>query len=190
MSNLSSIKSILTFWFGDKTSPDYGKPKSFWFMSTPEIDRSIQDTFGSLYELAVKGELDDWLKTPEGSLSLVIILDQLSRNMFRGLPQSFAGDSKALEVAKAAIEKRYDQLLPKFQCVFLYMPFMHSEKLKDQYKSVELFEALGIAVNLDYAIKHKEIIVRFGRFPHRNVILGRASTPEELEFLKEPGSSF
>lgn len=190
MSNLSSIHTILTFWFGDQTSPEYGKPRSFWFMSTPEMDQTIRDSFGKLYQLAVKGDLDPWMNTPEGSLSLVIIFDQFSRNMFRGTPQSFASDFKGLEVAKVAIEKGYDSQLPPFQRAFLYMPFMHSENLKDQNKSVELFEALGIDASLDYAIRHKDIIARFGRFPHRNTILGRASTPEELAFLKEPDSSF
>ena len=138
----------------------------------------------------VRDELDSMANDPQGCLALIILLDQFSRNMFRGSAQAFAADEKALAHARTAVERGLDQQLPPFQRTFVYLPFEHSESLADQDRSVALFEALGDENTYDYAVRHRDIIVRFGRFPHRNVILGRESTPEELEFLKEPGSSF
>jgi len=184
------ITQILNFWFGDPTSPDYGQSKSFWFNSTPEIDHKIKDTFGKTYERALKGKLEDWKNTPEGTLALILLFDQFPRNMFRGTPQAFAMDGKALEVSKKSLKIGFDQECPVFQRKFMYLPFMHSENIEDQIKSVELFEELGEASGLDYAKRHYDIIAHFGRFPHRNAILNRQSTHDEIEFLKEPGSSF
>lgn len=184
------INRILEFWFGKSGDADYGKPKSYWFNSTPEIDKQIRHDFGDLYDQAAQGQLQSWQDTPEGCLSLIILFDQFSRNLFRGTPQVFATDSRALSIAKEAILKGFDQKLPLFQRSFLYMPFMHSESLSDQLKSVELFTSSGAEAGIDYAVRHKDIIQRFGRFPHRNAILNRESTPDEIEFLKQPGSSF
>jgi uncharacterized protein (DUF924 family) len=185
-----TITTILLFWFGDPASTDYGKAKSFWFHSTPEIDQSIRKDYELTYKLASAGKLDDWVKTPQGCLALILVLDQFPRNMFRGTPQAYVSDEKALQTAKIAIRKGFDQKLQPFQRQFIYLPFMHSENPEDQQKSVELYKALGDEDNLKYAINHREIIMRFGRFPHRNVILNRPSTPEEKAFLQQPGSSF
>lgn len=175
---------ILNFWFGDLDSPGYGEPKNFWFQSTPELDQKIRHAFGSDHEKAIAGKLDALLETPEGSLALVILLDQFPRNMYRSTPKSFASDSKALEVAEEALKKKFDQDLLPMQKMFLYLPYEHSEDLANQEKSVQLFEALGNEITLKYAIDHHDIIAKFNRFPHRNVILGRESTPEEIDFLK------
>ena len=175
---------ILNFWFGEPGSSSYAQYKDFWFQSTPELDQQIRYQFESVYQKVIKGELDDLLQTPDGSLALVILLDQFPRNMYRGTSQAFASDSKALMVAKKALEKKFDQNLLPLQKMFLYLPYEHSENLEDQEKSVELFKALGDETALQYAIKHRDIIAQFGRFPHRNIILGRKNTPKEMSFLK------
>lgn len=190
MSALEITSLILLFWFGEPDAPDYGKPKPFWFQSTPLLDQQIRDQFEPAYQKAMKGELEDLMKTPEGSLVLVLLLDQFPRNMYRGTSQAFAADQKALAVAKEALAKGFDQQLLLHQKAFLYLPFEHSESLADQEKSVELFTSLGNKENLDYALRHRDIIAQFGRFPHRNSILGRTSSPEEINFLKTPNSSF
>jgi uncharacterized protein (DUF924 family) len=189
--NISEIAaSILIFWFGPTDSPEYGQPKGFWFNSTPEIDRRIAQQFENSYNMASSGEMSSMMTMPEGSLALVILLDQFPRNMYRGTPAAFKSDELALSVAKHAIEMGYDQKLPVFQKKFLYMPFMHTESLSDQDQGVELFRSLNDEDSVKYMTMHRDIIARFGRFPHRNQILGRESTPEEIEFLKGPNSSF
>jgi uncharacterized protein (DUF924 family) len=175
-------EDVLRFWFGDED-----EPREEWFRKDEEFDREIQDRFGALYEEAASGALDGWRETSEGALALVIVLDQFPRNMFRGDPRSYATDEKARETARYAIDRAFDRDLPPVRRSFLYMPFMHSEELEDQRRSVELFEGMDPG---RYAIRHKEIVERFGRFPHRNAVLGRTTTPEEAEFLREPGSSF
>jgi uncharacterized protein (DUF924 family) len=129
------------------------------------------------------GDLDSWQNTPEGALALVIVLDQFPLNMFRGKPESFSTESQSREVARKAIAKGWDEKLEISSLAFLYMPFMHSENLEDQDRSVYLFEAAGLIDNLRFAKHHRELIRRFGRFPHRNAILGRESSEEELEYL-------
>jgi uncharacterized protein (DUF924 family) len=190
MDNKAIVDNILAFWFGEPNSPDYGEPKSFWWKSTPEIDRDIKDTYEGIYNKALAGELAGLMETPKGCLTLVLIFDQFPRNMFRGTKAVYETDEKALEISKAAIAKGFDMVLPIIECKFLYMPFMHSEKLEDQEEAVKLFDALGEESSIEYANDHRDIVARFGRFPHRNIILGRTSTPEEIDFLKEPGSSF
>jgi uncharacterized protein (DUF924 family) len=180
--------TILNFWFGEPDSSNYGQYKDFWFQSTPELDQQIRTQFEPLYKKAVKGELDVLLQTPEGSLALVILLDQFPRNMYRGTPQAFASDPKALEVATEALKKKFDHNLFPLQKMFLYLPFEHSEDIKNQEKSVTLFKALGDESILKYAIEHRDIIAQFGRFPHRNAILGRKSTLKEINFLKRNGA--
>ena len=184
MSLQDKISLILNFWFGEPDSAGYGEPKDFWFLSTPKLDQQIRHQFEPSYEKAIAGELDALLETPEGSLALIILLDQFPRNMYRGTPKSFASDSKALEVAEEALKKKLDQRLLPIQKMFLYLPLEHSEDLANQEKSVQLFKALGNDITLKYAIDHRDIIARFGRFPHRNAILGRESTLDEIEFLK------
>jgi uncharacterized protein (DUF924 family) len=182
MSAQASI--ILNFWFGEPEAPSYGQYKDFWFQSTPEFDERIRTQFEPIYKKAVKGELGALSQTPDGSLALVILLDQFPRNMYRGTPQAFASDQKALAIATEALEKKFDRDLFPLQKIFLYLPFEHSEDVKNQEKSVALFKALGDKTILRYAIEHYDTIVQFGRFPHRNAILGRESTPEEIHFLK------
>lgn len=184
MSLHAKASLILDFWFGEPNSANYGQPKSFWFQSTPELDQQIRKQFEPVYKKALNGELDALLETPEGSLALVILLDQFPRNMYRGTPQSFASDSKALEVAEIALNKKFDHTLLPLQKMFLYLPYEHSEDLANQEKSVQLFKAVGDEIALKYAIDHRDIIAKFGRFPHRNAILGRESNPEEINFLK------
>lgn len=181
---------VLSFWFGDPSSVQYGQAQSFWFQSTPEIDQNIKDLFEPDYNDAVSGKLPQLLDSALGSLTLVILLDQLPRNMYRNTAKAFATDSLALDTAKHSIKQGFDKTLPEFQRKFFYLPFMHSENLGDQEQCIALYKAITAPENLDYAIRHRDIIARFGRFPHRNAMLNRTSTAEEIEFLKQPGSSF
>lgn len=174
---------VLKFWFTDSS------PKQ-WFMRSDAFDAAIRDTLGPLHERAAAGELDDWATTPRGALALMILLDQAPRNLHRGSARAFASDPAALRHARAAIEAGFDAGLTDDERVFFYLPFEHSEDLADQERCIELCSALATKQYVDYAVRHRDIIARFGRFPHRNAVLGRASTPEELEFLKQPGSSF
>jgi uncharacterized protein (DUF924 family) len=183
---------VLDFWFGREGEPGYGEFREEWFRKDPEFDREVRDRFEELHEQAAAGALDGWKEDARSCLALVIILDQFPRNMYRGDPRSYATDGKAQETAEYAVDHALDRELPEFQRMFLYMPFMHSEDLAHQRRSVELFRGLGEdeADADSYAVRHMEIVERFGRFPHRNEVLGRPTTPEEAEFLKEPGSSF
>jgi uncharacterized protein (DUF924 family) len=193
----SSIESVLQFWFGIPNTPDahYSQRRRLWFGKHPEFDREIRDRFHSLYEQAANGELEGWRDTPQGNLALILLLDQVPRNMFRNMPRAFATDTQALIIAKQSIAQHVDRALEPIQRIFIYLPLEHSENLDDQHQSVQLFEALvadtpDLADCLDYAKRHQAIIERFGRFPHRNRILGRPSTPAEIIFLQQPGSSF
>ncbi len=190
----SSPADVLSFWFGGEGEPGYGEFRYQWFRKDDAFDREVTDRFGDLYRRAAAGELDAWREDAEGCLALVIVLDQFPRNMFRGDARTHATDGKALEAAKYAIERALDRELPAFQRMFLYMPFMHAEDVEDQRRAVELFEGLAAEPGgpdvVEYAVGHREIVERFGRFPHRNAILGRGTTPEEAEFLTQPGSSF
>jgi uncharacterized protein (DUF924 family) len=184
---------VLDFWFGREGEPGYGEFREAWFRRDPEFDRRIRDRFEPLYEEAAAGGLDDWKDEAHSCLALVILLDQFPRNMYRGDPRTYATDGKAQEIAEYAVDRALDRELPPFQRSFLYMPFMHSEDLEHQRRSVELFGGLAgprESGSPDYAVRHMEIIERFGRFPHRNEILGRQTTPEEAVFLTQPGSSF
>lgn len=174
---------VVRYWF-ETLSPDD------WYRAPPEVDAEIARRFGQLYESLRDAVPGDWLRTPQGRLAAILVLDQFPRNIHRGTPQAFATDDKALAFSKDAIAAGADMELPPEQRAFLYMPFQHAEDLAEQRRSLELFEALGNPNNLDFAVRHYDIIARFGRFPHRNDVLGRESTPEELAFLKEPGSSF
>lgn len=176
-------KEVLEFWFEELD------PKQ-WFNSTEELDQKIYRRFGELHDAAAKGELESWRVTPEGSLAEIILLDQFSRNIYRGKPDAFANDLAALVLAQEAIRKGFHSKLETFKRSFIYMPFMHSESLVVHKKALRLFNEPGLEDNFDYEIKHKNIIERFGRYPHRNKILGRDSTAEEIEFLSQPGSSF
>ncbi len=170
---------LLDFWF----APGMQK---HWFRSTPALDREIGERFGDTWRAGRDGELAAWEQTPEGALALTILLDQLPLNMFRSHPDSFSTEAQARGVADRAIARDFDQDMPVERLQFLYMPFMHSESLADQGRSVALFEAAGLTENGRFARHHRDIVARFGRFPHRNAILGRPTTPEEAAWLASP----
>lgn len=169
-------QDILEFWYSERM-------RQRWFASTPELDAEIRSKYENLWLQAANGELDGWRETPEGSLALVIALDQFPLNMFRGQPASFRTEQKAVETAKYALSQGHDQKIPGDRVAFLYMPLMHSENPDDQDLSVKLFEQANLESNLRFARHHRELIRRFGRFPHRNAILGRESSKEEIEYL-------
>lgn len=168
---------ILSFWF----APEH---EAFWFASTPDFDREIASRFGALHEQAHAGELDFWADTAEGALALILLLDQFPRNMFRGTPRAFESDARARAICRLALERSFDRLRPVRERPFFYLPLEHSEDLDDQRDCVRLNAELAHENYLDYAVAHHEIIDRFGRFPHRNHILGRETTAEEAEFMK------
>jgi len=188
---------ILTFWFDAPDAPNsqYGQQRKVWFRKDPEFDQQIRERFLEPYELARQGHLDNWQQSPRTALALTILLDQFPRNMFRGTPRSFEADGQALQIAQRAIAQHYDQVLLPVERMFFYLPFEHSENLHHQNQAVSHFEQLvrvapALQPTLDYAYRHQEVIEQFGRFPHRNAILKRPSTPEEVAFLQEPGSRF
>ncbi|OKH19239.1 DUF924 family protein [[Limnothrix rosea] IAM M-220] len=182
------------FWFGKSDSEIYGTSRKEWFIKNPAFDDQVRETLDVFYQQAKSGTLDDWRKFPLGCVALMVLLDQVPRNLFRGSPQAFATDEKALEIAKQAIAANFDKELLVVQRLFLYLPFEHSENIEEQRRSLELFAQLKdnpISESyIDYAQKHFDVIEQFGRFPHRNKILERESTAAELEFLSQPGSSF
>jgi uncharacterized protein (DUF924 family) len=190
----SRAGEVLDFWFGRKGDPEYGQFRDGWFRKDPDFDARVTKQFAGLYEEAAAGELDGWREDAESCLALVILLDQFPRNMFRGDGRTHAEDDRALGTSKYAVEHALDRELPAFQRMFLYMPFMHSENVEDQRRSVELFERLageeGAPDVVSYAVGHRDIVEQFGRFPHRNEILGRETTPDEAVFLTKEGSSF
>lgn len=177
------VDEVLSFWFSRRVEP-------LWFRSDPALDAEIRGRFGGLVAAAGAGERDGWLATPTGALALVILLDQFPRNIYRGTPAAFAADAKARVVADRALALGHDRQVEPARRMFFYLPFEHSEQLADQERSLALFTALGDAELLDYAVRHHDIIARFGRFPHRNAVLGRPSTAEERAFLTQPGSAF
>ena len=176
-------QKILQFWFDDI------KPAQWWVKDN-DFDQLIKDNYAALHASTHLCELYHWRQTPRGRLAEIIILDQFSRNMYRDQPQSFASDPLALALSQEAIIAEADQELTPIEKSFLYMPFMHSESAAIHKVAVALYEANGIESNYQFELKHKAIIDEFGRYPHRNEILGRVSTPAELEFLSGPGSSF
>ena len=176
-------QDVIEFWFHEID-------EEMWWKKDTEFDQLIQNRFGELLERAAAGELYDWRANALGSLAEVILLDQFPRNMYRGNPQSFAYDPIALVLAQTAIARGFDQELSGAQRHFLYMPFMHSESKQIHVEAVRLFATLENPSSLEFELKHKTIIDRFGRYPHRNEILGRVSTSEEIEFLNQPNSRF
>jgi uncharacterized protein (DUF924 family) len=160
-----------------------------WFVKDDAFDAAIRQRFGALHTQAAAGEKDDWAATPEGALALLLLLDQFSRNLFRGTPQAFAQDERARWIARQAIEAGFDQAVDPAFRTFFYLPFEHSESIADQERCVRLSHALADAEALRYARLHEEIIHRFGRFPHRNKVLGRHTTPAEQAFLDSGGFS-
>lgn len=177
------IEEVLSFWF-EENGPEQ------WWSSDPRFDAAIRSRFGELHDRAVLGELHPWRDVPEGRLAEIIVLDQFSRNLYRDDPRAFAVDGMALALAQEAVRIGADQAVPAVQRQFMYMPYQHSESPRIHEDAMTLFESLDDPESLDFERRHKVIIDRFGRYPHRNLVLGRSSTPEEIAFLQEPGSSF
>lgn len=174
---------VLDFWFKELT-------RKQWFAKSEELDNIIKERFASMVEAAAKGECWQWRKEAKGRLAEIIVLDQFSRNIYRGTPSAFAQDKTALVLAQEAVEQGADKLLGSDEKAFLYMPYMHSESRLIHDQAMQLFDQPGLEDNYKFEVKHKEIIDRFNRYPHRNAILGRESTPDEEAFLKQPGSGF
>ena len=174
-----SPESIIDFWFSKKVS-------KLWFKSTPEFDDVIRQRFEKTWVKACNNELSHWKESANGIRALIIALDQFPLNMYRGKAISYSSENQAIDIARYAIEKNYDQEFTGEKLQFLYMPFMHSENLNDQHLSVELFEKTGLDNNIRFAKHHRDIIKRFGRFPHRNKTLHRTNTKEETEYLNSP----
>jgi uncharacterized protein (DUF924 family) len=170
---------VLEFWFQ--------RERKDWFAKDERFDAEILSRFLPLYARAAGGGLADWLQAPRSCLALVIVLDQFPRNMFRGSARAFAADPLALAAARTIVERGWDRSFSPDERTFAYLPFEHSESIEDQERSLKLFEG---GENFEWARKHYDIVRRFGRFPHRNAVLGRESTPDEREFLSQPGSSF
>jgi uncharacterized protein (DUF924 family) len=187
------IRALLDFWFAAGTA-EADQPRDIWWESSPAFDAALQTRFLALHGRAERGELESWLTEPEGALALVILLDQLSRNLYRGTPRAYASDALARAAAEHALAAGFDARLPSVRRRFLYMPLMHSEHPADQQRCVALFAAVTEPSDAEHALasarRHAEIIARFGRFPHRNEVLGRETSPAEEAFLQEPNSSF
>lgn len=187
-------REVLAFWFGEPGTPGHGRPRAEWFRKDPAFDGEIRRRFLALHASAALGERDGWRDDPGSLLALVVVLDQFSRNLYRDDPRAFSQDAAALDGAKLMVGRGWDEARLPVERQFCYLPFEHAEDLAMQDRSVALFSALedhpetkGLT---EWAEKHRAIVRRFGRFPHRNAALGRDSTPEEIAFLREPGSSF
>ncbi len=167
---------IIQFWYSEPIN-------KHWFASTPEIDLLIREQYAALWQQAAEGQLDNWKQSAEGCLALILLFDQFPLNMFRGMDKSFSTEARAVELTLYGIEQAYDKQLPASQLNFFYMPLMHSELLAHQKLSIEKFEQAGLDANARFARHHKSIIERFGRFPHRNGVLGRKSSVEEMDYL-------
>ncbi len=180
---MAESQDILDFWFDEIEEKK-------WFEKDPAFDADLRSRFGTLHADAMAGRLESWAETPGGMLALIIVLDQFSRNLFRDDPRAFAGDPAGLALCERMLDLGWDKALSPKQRVFAYLPLEHAEDLAAQERVVPLMADTGLPDVEMYADKHRQVIARFGRFPHRNAVLGRESTPEEIEFLKQPGSSF
>ena len=187
-------EEVLDFWFGAPGTSDYGRSRELWFRKSQSTDEAIRAGFAATVEAALRGELQDWReRDARSALALILLLDQFTRNLYRDTAQAFAGDAMALSAARSLVASGRDAALIPVECWFAYMPFEHSEAMADQHESLRLFRRLaveGLESPLEWAQKHFDVIARFGRYPHRNELLGRASTAEEIEFLRQPGSRF
>ncbi len=190
----SLTSDVLAFWFGPLDASGRTTAREVWYRKDPEFDAEIRTRFGGAVSAALAGGYGEWCITASGALARVILLDQFTRNIFRDTPRAFAGDERALATAQDAVKRGLDRELEVYHRWFLYMPFEHSEDPGIQHRSLELFAALAREMGdhdpLDWAQRHADVISRFGRYPHRNAILGRASTPEEIEYLAQPGAGF
>jgi uncharacterized protein (DUF924 family) len=188
-------QAVLDFWFLQAGAPGHGEPRKAWFVKDAAFDDEIRTRFEPLVRQAVAGGLRDWETTPHGALARIVVLDQFTRNIWRNTPQAFSGDGEALAAAQRAVDAHFDDAVPPVARPFFYLPFEHAEDLAQQARSIALFTKLaaidpGAAGSLDYAHRHEVVIRQFGRFPHRNAILGRDSTPAEQEYLAQPGAGF
>ncbi len=198
MTELAVAQDVLAFWFGPPDDPGYRQTRPQWFRKDAAFDAEIAQRFGALIERALTGGIDDWITpplVPLPALARVIVLDQFTRNSFRGTARAFAGDAMALQTARALVASGLDRELTGVQRQFAYLPFEHAEDLAHQRTAVQLFEQLGrdepaLAGLTPWAQRHHDVVARFGRFPHRNALLGRISTAQELAYLAEPGSGF
>jgi uncharacterized protein (DUF924 family) len=191
----AQARAVFDFWFQPSPGQQADAPRREWFQKDDAFDREIARRFGAQIDEALAGGLHAWdAEGPQAALARILVLDQFCRNVYRGTPLAFAGDHQALQAALDMVDAEQDLELPPLQRAFVYLPFEHAEDMAMQEQAVALFTRMegsnGIAGMLDYAKRHREVIRRFGRFPHRNAILGRTSTPEETEFLKQPGSGF
>ena len=181
---IRAIGDVLDFWFSERA-------QALWFEKSDAFDAEIARIFEATHKAALAGELDGWAETAEGGLALVVLLDQFPRNMYRGNPQSFAADAKARAIARLCLKRGHDMTIDLDRRTFFYLPFEHSEDIEDQDLSVRLFrERSGKERNIEFAEAHRDVIRRFGRFPHRNEVLGRQNTPEEEDYLSEPDAGF
>jgi uncharacterized protein (DUF924 family) len=186
-------QAVLDHWFDPADARSAGGARRVWFEKSEQTDTEIRVRFGALVEAALAGGLEDWADTPRGALALVVLLDQFPRNLHRGTAAAFAGDGRALALARRILEQGWDRELSLEQRWFAYLPFEHSEHPEDQRESLRLFAGLaqdGLAEPLVWAERHAEVIARFGRYPHRNAVLGRTSTPAEVDYLAQPGAGF
>jgi uncharacterized protein (DUF924 family) len=190
---MERFQEILDFWFGDG-SDDKHRHRELWFAGSAKVDARVRELFLADVERAERGELDAWQDAPGSCLALIVVLDQFPLMIFRGEARGYRDGDLALPVARCMLERGYDSTYTPRQRLFAYLPFEHSESLADQELALELFGKIrhepGMDLAYDYAVKHWEVVRRFGRFPHRNAALGRPSTPEELEYLKQPGAGF
>jgi uncharacterized protein (DUF924 family) len=192
-----AAQAVLDFWFLPPDHPQHGRFRREWFRKDDDFDAAIRSRFGTLVETALSGGLTEWEATAEGALARILLLDQFTRNIFRDTPRAFAGDAEALALAERLVGSGRDKNLPPLLRWFVFMPFEHSESLLEQERSVALFAALrreaqdeAFDAAYDYALRHRAVIERFGRFPHRNAVLGRESTPEEIAAMQQPGFLF
>jgi len=186
-------RDVLDFWFGAPDSPEYGTARDLWFRKSDATDATIRARFGADVEAALAGERESWASGPRATLALLLLLDQFTRNIFRDTPRAFAGDPQALSLARGLVERGEDRKLSAVERWFVYLPFEHSESLPMQEEALRLcghLAAEGYGEALVWAQKHHDVIARFGRFPHRNTILGRSSSAEESDFLAQPGARF
>jgi uncharacterized protein (DUF924 family) len=202
MPDTITATTVLDFWFGNagNDAATAEAQQKLWWSKNETVDADIRNRFGALVEAAACGRHDDWAADPRGRLALILLFDQFPRNMYRDTPRAFAYDSFARELALAGIAANADRGLKAIERVFFYLPLEHAESPELQERCVALFTALAAGAPeadrktftgyVEYAVRHRDVIHRFGRFPHRNRILGRSSTPEETDFLKQPGSSF
>ncbi len=185
MTSAPTIRDILDFWFLPLDHPEHGKPRDIWWDGPAEFDAEIRERFSAALDQAIDGAFDHWPKSPDGALALILLCDQFPRNMHRKSARAFAGDRKALETAQLALARSYPAAFNLEMRLFFFMPFQHSESLTDQELGCALFSAFDDEETMKHAVEHRDVIVRFGRFPHRNDALGRACTGEELEYLKD-----